>query len=42
MAGASVKWRIHRFDEVQMEVMPHVGLEIEILVLSQANRRSGP
>jgi predicted TIM-barrel fold metal-dependent hydrolase len=25
MAGASVKWRIHRFDEVQMEVMPMLG-----------------
>jgi hypothetical protein len=42
MAGASAKWRIHRFDEVQTEVYVHVGLEIEILVLSQANRRSGP
>jgi two-component system, cell cycle sensor histidine kinase and response regulator CckA len=25
MAGASVKWRIHRFDEVQMEVVPMFG-----------------
>ena len=25
MAGASVTWRIHRFDEVQMEVMPMLG-----------------
>src|SRR5579864_3026134 len=25
MSGASVKWRIHRFDEAQMEVMPMLG-----------------
>src|SRR5215469_5648916 len=41
MSGASVKCRTYPFEEANGGYA-YVGLEIEILVLSQANRRSRP